>query len=457
MVRRQAPRLAILVALIAASLATPAWGLAVGKRVIKRVLDPKSTDLGEGTITNIAGQNHLSRSQYHDVKGATLTLLKRFHPERHFFVGLGRDPAPIIAFLQNLGGRKLAVNFPASSNNGGSETPAVMRKYVRKLIPPEAFENGRTIVFVDVSSSGRGMDHYVPLISPHLKGAKIKQAIFAVSNAALNKPQNKVRFVTTNYPDVNNYFSGIYENYISEYPRHGIGASPFSDLDKPRPEYQQYRDGLMRRMSADSNLDKTLAALGGAFENESPEERKARIMEERKTRDAKIQEAQDLPRKLQQSIDKLVKSLPKRKEDHGKGPYFSDSAAAMNTWFSDALNSFDEATRLVPRMGNAGPNPVVSLFMDSVEQARQENKIRNRDYRRLMGHSLSAAQMDARMIKSLVARFAESSHFKREVTEESDYYLNYHGRAHQAETANMSENFKALTQHLDLAQTDKSK
>ena len=35
-------------------------------------------------------------------------------------------------------------------------------------------------------------------------------------------------------------------------------------------------------------------------------------------------------------------------------------------------------------MAKKGPNAVVREFMDAVEVARESNKIRNRDYRRLM-------------------------------------------------------------------------
>jgi hypothetical protein len=142
-----------------------------------------------------------------------------------------------------------------------------------------------------------------------------------------------------------------------------------------------------------------------------------------------------------------VSKLPPRADGHDKGPYLSENAADMNDWLKDMLKANTEVNEMLPEKEQNGPNLVVHEFMDQVEVARREGKIRNRDYRRLMGHSLSYATMDEPMLKSLVDRFESSKHFRREVTEQSEYYLEGHSKKRE-ETAQMREHFLILQKRL---------
>jgi hypothetical protein len=236
------------------------------KSPFKKGLKP----LEEGPIVTIGGQPHVSAQQYNDISAAAMHLLKKYPADRHYFVGLGRDPAPIIAFLQNLGGKRLAVNFPASSNSSGSATKEILARYVARFIPAEVLRSGRTIVFVDATSSGRGLDHYVPLIKPSLRGAKVIKAAFGVRNAGVantsiyTNPGNKRVINTAPFPEVDRFYVNPYENVVSEYPRHAPGYNKLSELGKPRPEYGQYRKALLRRMQRDRTLDTFLGTKAGA-------------------------------------------------------------------------------------------------------------------------------------------------------------------------------------------------
>jgi hypothetical protein len=224
--------------------------------------------VGDGPVLNLQGKMHVDHLQYKDLRGATYHLLKTYPADRHYFIGLGRDPAPIIAFLQNLGGKQLAINFPASSNEGSAATPQILATYVQKLVPPEILESGRTIVFVDATSSGRALDHYVPLIAPSLKGLPFLKVAFGVHSGQRNtriytNPGDKQVIDTSPFPEVNKFYTDPYEDVVSEYPRHGPGTHPINALDTPRPEYQKYRDALNQRMQRDPELDHFLRHEGG--------------------------------------------------------------------------------------------------------------------------------------------------------------------------------------------------
>src|SRR5689334_23322349 len=71
--------------------------------------------LPDSHLVTIANNPHVTKAQYEDLSNGVQALLKRYHPDKHYFIGTGRDPAPIIAALEDLGGRALAMNFPASN------------------------------------------------------------------------------------------------------------------------------------------------------------------------------------------------------------------------------------------------------------------------------------------------------------------------------------------------------
>ena len=176
------------------------------------------------------------------------------------------------------------MNFPASSNSAGNTNVAALPAYVNKLIPKDALTSGHTIVFVDVTSSGRALNHYVPLLTALLRGAKVKRVAFASPdwpNIHQNPGENIV-ITTTRFRDVDQYFGGIYEDVVSEYPRHVPGFNDMNDLKKPLATYRQFRDAVMKRMQRDERLHHFLTRRAGpAFVPESPEEAAQRVLEEK--------------------------------------------------------------------------------------------------------------------------------------------------------------------------------
>jgi hypothetical protein len=253
---------------------------------------------------------------------------------------------------------------------------------------------------------------------------------------------------TDNMPDVGNYLYQPYEGVVSQYPRHVLGQDSIDELVE-RDEYRMFKKAVTARMQRDGELHAFLMNEGGpAFRAETAEERQEREEAEARYQAELREKAKDVPVLMARALKKLVTSLPEREEGHDKGPYLSPNAEQLNGWLGRALSDLVEAGELAPEVKQGGPNLVVAVFMDEVERAREASKIRNRDYRRLMGHAMSAAAMDEAMVKSLVARFAESKHFRREITEESEYYLKSYEKKQRDETVHMAANFKLLMKAL---------
>ncbi len=238
----------------------------------------KAVALPPGPLADVNEAPHVTAAQYNDLRNAAQELLTRFPADKHYFVGLGRDPAPLVAFMQNLGGKQLAVNFPASSNQASDPGAAVLAQYVNKIIPPEVLASGRTIVFLDVTSTGRALDYYVWRLTPHLNGAPVIRAAFTTSDSQLARsPGHNVVIHTTPFPEIAQFTepTGIYEGYVPEFPRHVPSANGLSVLDSPLAGYQVYRNAVLQRMQADETLHAFLSHRAGpAFVGESAAEKR---------------------------------------------------------------------------------------------------------------------------------------------------------------------------------------
>ncbi len=423
---------------------------AVGYQPIKRMLRPGATAPGPEAVAVIAGASHLNGAQYKDLKAASLTLLRTFSPEKHYFVFLGRDAAPISAFLQNLGGKDLAVNFPASSNEAGQDTPEVMKTYVDRIIPPEVLKGGRTIVVVDVTSSGRALDYWVPKLQPHLHGVKAIKVAFSVANNNITQAGDKHIISTTSFNDVDNYLGGIYEDRIAENHRHAPGHHAMSELDTPRPEWGQFRQAIAKRQQADHDLDRALNEIGGVQEDTpaARQTRKAAQIAERTQQAKEIVKLRKFPTEMKKEAERMLTGLPERAEGHDKGPYLGENGSTVNEWLVASVAAQKEAQKVSRGARDEGANQVTRYFItDVLEKALANKQIRKRDYRRLLGHALGFSFMDKEMLGALAKHYKKSPDMRRELTENAEYYQK--GSSHQpAGSEAMPVNYAALMQHV---------
>jgi hypothetical protein len=331
------------------------------------VAGQRMKELPDGPLVRILGNDHVDAKQYRDLSRAIQTLLKRYPADRHYFIGTGRDPAPIIAALENIGGRAMAMNFPASnivqSNN---ITPELLVKYFQRLIPNEGMRRDilsgrRTLVLLDQSSTGKTPDSLAPYFREFFDhiGSKAKMIKLAFAQPGDGLIEGVRKISTGPMPDVGTYLYAPYEGIVSEYPRHVLGHDRISQLVQ-RNAYVRFKAAVLERMKRDKGLHRFLMQEGGpAFRSESPAERQARI--ETEAREARelaelkkqkelerreaaarraevmIEKAKALPETMKTTLGKMIESLPERSGGHEKGPYLSESAKQLNTWLGKSL------------------------------------------------------------------------------------------------------------------------
>lgn len=207
-----------------------------------------------------------------------------------------------------------------------------------------------------------------------------------------------------------------------------------------------FRQAIMNRMQADTELDKALTEIGGVREvtPEARRQAKAAAAAGRKQQAAELVELRRYPTTIKADAKNMLGSLGARGEGHKQGPYLGENGTVVNAWLVSAIAKHEKASEASVAARQAGPNQVTLFFITEVlEHALAGNQIRNRDYRRLLGHALGFSVMDGPMLSALAKHFEKSSAMQRELTHEAEYYQQ--GSSKQpAGTEQMAANYTAL-------------
>ncbi len=221
-----------------------------------------------------AGSRHyfdklISEPNYREFRDATVELLGRYPPDRHYFIGVGRSPAPIIALLQNID-EGLARNFPASGLR--IEQPErLLREHAvdyfhhfGELIPEHVLHGDRDIVLVDRSVPGSGQSVRVlgELLREYLRvrGSPVEVELVGFSERPL---QEGVNWIDISGADAMRGLNDeAWEDNLSEFGQHYIGRDNLATL-KARPQYGEMRRFMRERMRTDRMLDKMLQKIPG--------------------------------------------------------------------------------------------------------------------------------------------------------------------------------------------------
>ncbi len=223
-----------------------------------RLYNPRLARLPAGGIVRIGGHPHMSQAAYDDLRDAMIETMQKLDPRTHYFIGLGSDPHPIIAFLSNLGGRQLAINFPASGKGYRHLPPSVLAPYSRRLIPPEVLNGSRSIVLLDQTGSGTTLAQIAPVFETYLRSIGSPATVKRLAYSPQRQPHGTLRIDTGRYAEVGKFLYPPYEDVTSQYPRHVLGVDAPRDL-KERTQYVRFRGAMKKRMQRDAELDAFLA------------------------------------------------------------------------------------------------------------------------------------------------------------------------------------------------------
>ena len=428
----------------------------VPRPVVKRVFNAKDKKKLP-TSWRITGDTYVSRSEYRDLASGVMELLRRYPPNKYFFVGLGRDPAPVIAFLQNLGEKNVAVNLPGTSNiqwASAGITDADVARHIEAAIPKNILAGERRIVILDVTSSGKTPAVFGPYLDKYLqkRGNKIKPVRLAFSWTNVKQGHYGKALSdwidTTKWADFANYYGGKYEGHwtpqsggagIAEHQRHSMtpGAIPPTQTS---PNYAEFRGAVLARMKQDPVLDRFLVThVRDAL---APSQHRLPAVS------TILAEARAYPATMTTDLARLVRSLPRREQTSERGPYLSPNGKALDTWLQQSLSEMQQVGLLVPSLAKNTNNRVTTAFIEKLEAAARSNKIGNSEYRRLIGRALSATTMDRPMLTYLNKVYRASDRLRAALEESAAFLYNYN-RQQRPGTENTDQNYRLLIAKVD--------
>ncbi len=103
--------------------------------------------------------------QYDSTKKAAIDLMERFPPDQHVYVGIGKSPTPIIAFMKAIGGAGAAQSLPLTGlgANGFFEKndPQSIEKihqHLAEFLPNIEKLGGKKLLILDFADSATSLE-----------------------------------------------------------------------------------------------------------------------------------------------------------------------------------------------------------------------------------------------------------------------------------------------------------
>jgi hypothetical protein len=237
---------------------------------------------GTGPLMQTQNGSHLDANQYQQIRDASIALMTKFPPKEYFYVGVGRSPAPIIAFLENLAvrGDDVAINFPASGvrSHDPMQHKDAYYAYFDALLPRSVIKGQRKILLIDRAgvysqgpngrAGGSSLVKVRQVLQAYLKDRSSSASVEAMAYAPYPLQSADVhRIDTAPFREVEAFGSqlhgalGVAYDEIARHPENDITQSAIGQLQR-NPAYDTYRAKTWERMQADPTLGGFLSRLG---------------------------------------------------------------------------------------------------------------------------------------------------------------------------------------------------
>jgi hypothetical protein len=210
---------------------------------------PASRPLGRAAV-----KHELVDVLYPALRREAQRLLLEFPPGQHYFIGVGRTPTPMIAFLRNLS-PELATSVPASGlKRTRPEHLAAYFDHFDHFVPPDVLRGDRTVVFLDGSSNGGSAEVLETLFNRYqaARGARLETQVTVWDEGGETRRSGRVRvFGAPEYPFMESDSIAVFDraHYIGE-PGYALKTLRYAR----NPEHAQFRRALMVRMKGDAEL-----------------------------------------------------------------------------------------------------------------------------------------------------------------------------------------------------------
>ena len=229
----------------------------------------------------VSSWGQLERGEYEAIKAVSLELLRRHRGEDVAFVGIGRSPTPIMAFLDNrnihtqtvplselsgqmydeIAKKKMPITFSSLFRQRPTVIQERLAHYFERRLPDRILNGHIKMVIVDYVNTG---DSIVNLSDFFRTFRRTRHPNLHVEYEVLVTPMETViasqlrqsgfGVIEVPEPVASKLMRSGYEHH-AKYGRYTAWSAVMDELAlQPRVEYQEFRDHLLRAMNQDPSL-----------------------------------------------------------------------------------------------------------------------------------------------------------------------------------------------------------
>ncbi len=211
-----------------------------------------------------------AQSDYSEVKTITYAIMARYPPAQYLYVGVGRSPTPLIAFMKAVLGEEAAVNVPLTTMRAIRGGPYDLARIERKLdihfdqFLPEASElRGKKVLVIDFALTGRSLEETVAEIRRYFRHDGVTVNGFGLVYANEEDPATKrLRNLQIDHLQLSRrlgdrLFERAYSTY-AEFDRFPVLDSVQGPYEKPQANgsgnFQKLKEAFLKKAQADGEL-----------------------------------------------------------------------------------------------------------------------------------------------------------------------------------------------------------
>ncbi len=212
------------------------------------------------TYNEIVSLENLVPSAYPAIRDVSLEILRRFPPDQYYLVGLGRSPAPVMAFLEEYG-IKEQTTVPIShlkdyAKVSFPEGDAKLRTHFRKFLPTEAELHGRKVLLIDYVHTGDSLAKAAELIQEIFPSTGIEA--FALGHTPF-QPKLRIPFHRS-FEQPDDEFTELFRRQkFDRWAKYKEYEAPFTANGDSQPakfnsDYRHLETAIKKEMEKDETL-----------------------------------------------------------------------------------------------------------------------------------------------------------------------------------------------------------